>query len=226
MYLIKTPQFVQKLFPNFIWKVPTTEKQLFLTFDDGPTSDLTPWILEQLEAYNAKATFFCVGEQIEQHPENFKAITEAGHAIGNHTYSHPNGWGADNIRYFHDVRHCAQLVQSDLFRPPYGRLTPKQVQFLERHYKIIMWDVMSGDFDTKLSEEDCLKNVIDNAKKGSIVVLHDNEKSKARIKYVLPKILEHFAAKGYQFNDIASALSANKGNNASDTDEQHQAIAA
>lgn len=223
MYLVKTPQFVQKLFPNFVWKIPTTEKQLYLTFDDGPTSDLTPWILEQLEAYNAKATFFCVGEQIEQHPDNFKLITEAGHSIGNHTYSHPNGWGAENIGYFHNVRRCAELVKSDLFRPPYGRLMPKQVQFLERHYQIIMWDVMAGDFDDKLSKEDCLKNVLKNAKKGSIVVLHDNEKSKEQIQYVLPRILEHYANKGFEFCDIASALA---GNNVSDNETQHKAVAA
>jgi len=223
MYLVKTPQFVQKLFPNFVWKMPTAEKQIYLTFDDGPTSDLTPWILEQLAEYNAKATFFCVGEQIEQHPENFQLITEAGHAIGNHTYSHPNGWGAENISYFHDVRHCADLVQSDLFRPPYGRLMPKQVQFLERHYQIIMWDVMAGDFDENLSKEDCLSNVIKNTKNGSIVVLHDNKKAQEKLQYVLPKVLEHFAAQGYQFCDVASALAAN---NVSDNSTPHKAIAA
>lgn len=205
MYLVKTPQVIQKLFPSFVWTAPTNEeKVIYLTFDDGPTPELTSWILEQLESFKAKATFFCVGESVEANPAQLEAITAAGHIVGNHTYSHPNGWNGDYIRYFHDVRRCAQLVKSDLFRPPYGRLLPKQVQFLERHYKIVMWDVLSGDFDANVSEEECYGNVVKNAKPGSIVVFHDNDKAAKNLKYALPKVLAHFAAQGYAFRDLSS----------------------
>lgn len=206
MYFVKTPQFIQKLFPNFTWSVPTLKKELYLTFDDGPSAEMTPWILNQLAQYNAKATFFCVGQEIEQHPEMLQAILDAGHVVGNHTYSHPNGWGANHVGYYHDVRKCAELVKTDLFRPPYGRLMPKQVQFLERHYQIVMWDVMSGDFDEKVDGAACYQNVVDNAKEGSIVVFHDNEKSKETLKYALPKVLEHFANQGFVFKDVNAAL--------------------
>lgn len=208
MYLIKTPQFIQNLFPNFTWKVPTTDKRLYLTFDDGPNPDITPWVLEQLAAYDAQATFFCVGKNVEQHPETFQQILDAGHSVGNHSYDHLNGWTAENIPYFHNVRRCARLVQSELFRPPYGRLKPKQAQFLQRHYEIVMWDVMSGDFDASVSEEQCLANVINHAKQGSIVVFHDNDKAKEKLKFVLPKVLAHFHALGYSFQSIEASLVA------------------
>ncbi len=214
MYLVKTPQFIQKLFPNFVWSMPTREKVLYLTFDDGPTPELSKWILEQLKAYNAKATFFCVGQEIEKNPTALQNIIDEGHSVGNHTYSHPNGWGAEHVGYFHDVRRCAQLVKSDFFRPPYGRLMPKQVQFLERHYRIVMWDVMSGDFDPKISKEACLANVLKHSKEGSVIVFHDNLKSKEKLQYVLPKVLEHFAAKGYVFSDVIAELAKkDEGNN-------------
>lgn len=203
MYLVKTPQFIQKLFPSFTWKVPTQEKVLYITFDDGPTTSLTPWILETLKSYNAQATFFCVGKEVQKNPSLVSHIVEAGHTIGNHTFSHPNGWNGDYIKYFHDVRHCARLVNSELFRPPYGRLLPKQVQFLERHYKIVMWDVLSGDFDENVTKEQCYKNVINNAKAGSIIVFHDNEKAKENMQYALPKALEYFAAQGYEFRNLS-----------------------
>lgn len=202
MYLVKTPQFIQNLFPNYTWKVPTTEKVLYLTFDDGPTPEMTPWILEQLAAYDAKATFFCVGEQIEQHPAQYEAILAAGHRVGNHTHTHPNGWNTDNITYFHDVRRCARLIKTDLFRPPYGKLMPKQAQFLERHYQIVMWDVMSGDFDESITPETCLRNVVNNAKEGSLVVFHDNAKSREKLQYALPRTLAHYAELGYRFEAI------------------------
>ncbi len=206
MYLVKTPNFIQSLFPNFIWKVPTSDKVLHLTFDDGPIPEVTPWVLEQLEAYNAKATFFCVGDNVKKHPEVFNQVQQAGHAVGNHTFNHLNGWGSENLTYFHNVRHCARLVKSELFRPPYGRLMPRQAQFLQRHYQIIMWDVLSGDFDPKISAEQCLTNVINKARKGSIVVFHDSLKAFDKLKVVLPQVLEHFHQLGYRFE----ALNSNK----------------
>ena len=202
MYLVKTPQLIQNLFPNFTWRIPTTEKVLYLTFDDGPIPEVTPWVLEQLEAFNAKATFFCVGENIKKHPEVFKQVVDQGHAVGNHSYNHLNGWATDNIPYFHNIRHCANQVRTVLFRPPYGRLKPKQAQFLARHYRIVMWDVLSGDFDPNISKEQCLSNVVNNARPGSIVVFHDSLKTEGKLSFVLPKVLEHFASLGYTFESL------------------------
>ncbi len=199
MYLVKTPQIIQNLFPNFTWKIPTHEKVLYLTFDDGPIPEVTPWVLEQLHAFRAKATFFCVGDNVNRHQDVFQKVLAAGHSIGNHTFNHLSGWASDNIPYFHNVRRCARLMDSNLFRPPYGRLKPKQTQFLQRHYRIVMWDVLSGDFDARITQEQCLENVLTNAGKGSIVVFHDSLKAREKLQYVLPKVLSHFSEKGYRF---------------------------
>lgn len=207
MYLVKTPKFIQSLFPNFYWNAPTTEKVLYLTFDDGPIPEVTPWVLEQLESYNAKGTFFCVGDNVRKYDSVLQQVLDAGHAIGNHTYNHMNGWATDNIQYFHNVRNCARMVKSDLFRPPYGRLKPKQAQFLQRHYKIIMWDILSGDFDPAISKDQCLYNVVSKAKQGSIIVFHDSIKAFEKLQFVLPKVLKHFHEQGYEFRALdAEAL--------------------
>lgn len=203
MYLIKTPQFIQNLFPNFTWCIPTQEKVIYLTFDDGPIPEVTPLVLDQLKAYDARATFFCVGDNVRKHRDVFEQVRKQGHSIGNHTFNHLNGWASDNIPYFHNVRHCASLVNSVLFRPPYGKLRPKQAQFLQRHYRIVMWDVLSGDFDVHITKEQCLDNVIKNTQRGSIVVFHDSLKAKDKLEYVLPKVLEHFSAKGYRFEQLS-----------------------
>ena len=202
MYLVKTPQFIQKLFPNFTWRIPTSEKRLFLTFDDGPIPEVTPWVLEQLAAYEAKASFFCVGDNISKYPEVFQEVLDAGHTVGNHTFNHLNGWSNDNIPYFHNIRKCAQHVDSGLFRPPYGRLKPRQAQFLQRHYEIIMWDVLSGDFDPKIDAETCLQNVLQNTRAGSIIVFHDSLKAEDKLREVLPKVLKHYSDLGYRFEAL------------------------
>ncbi len=202
MYLVKTPRFLESLFPNFTWNIKTEDKVLYLTFDDGPIPEVTPWVLEQLAKYNAKATFFCVGDNVRKHPSVFQQVMAEGHSIGNHTYNHLSGWNTDNIPFFHNVRHCAHLVNSGLFRPPYGRLTPSQTQFLTRHYRIVMWDVLSGDFDVNISKENVFENVILSAKRGSIVVFHDSLKAFDRLEYALPRVLEHFTAKGYRFESL------------------------
>lgn len=199
MYLVKTPSFIQNLFPNFTWRVPTSEKTLYLTFDDGPIPEVTPWVLEQLKAFQAQATFFCVGENIDKYGEIFSQVLDAGHTIGNHTFNHLNGWATENIPYFHNVRRGANQSNSLLFRPPYGRLKPKQAQFLQRHYQVVMWDILSGDFDPKISPVQCLNNVINNADSGSIIVFHDSLKAEENLRFALPRVLEHFAKKGYQF---------------------------
>ena len=204
MYLTRTPQFIQDLFPNFTWRIPGEEKVLYLTFDDGPIPEVTPWVLKELQAYDAKATFFCVGENIKRHPEVLQQVIQAGHSVGNHTNTHLNGWASDNLTYFHDIRHCARATNSTLFRPPYGRIKPKQAQFLERHYRIVMWDVLSGDFDANISNQQCLKNVVSNARPGSIIVFHDSLKAQERLEYALPRVLKHFSQLGYRFDALST----------------------
>jgi peptidoglycan/xylan/chitin deacetylase (PgdA/CDA1 family) len=211
MYLVKTPNLIQTLFPNFIWRVPSSEKVLYLTFDDGPIPGVTPWVLEQLEKYDAKATFFCVGDNIRKHPDVFQQVIDAGHIVGNHTFNHLNGWTTENVPYFHNVRHCANQVKNDLFRPPYGKLKPRQVQFLQRHYHIVMWDVLSGDFDPKLSAEQVLENVLGNARPGSIVVFHDSLKAEEKMRFALPQVLEHFHREGYQFKAVNEQVLSQQG---------------
>jgi len=199
MYLVKTPNFIQRFFPNFVWRGPAGDKVLYLTFDDGPIPEVTPWVLEQLELYDAKGTFFCVGENVKKNPSVFDAVIGTGHAIGNHTYHHLSGWESENVRYFDNVHDCAQIVDSHLFRPPYGRLKPKQAAFLQQRYRIIMWDVLSGDFDPKISKEQCYNNVIKHAEMGSIIVFHDSLKAQDKLRYVLPKVLEYYSERGYRF---------------------------
>jgi len=202
MYLIHTPTFIQSLFPNFIWRIPTEDKVLYLTFDDGPIAEVTPWVLDMLAEYDAKATFFCVGENVERHPEIIERMLAEGHTAANHTHNHLSGWGSENVPYFHNVRKCAQLVDSDLFRPPYGRMKPRQAQFLLRHYRIVMWDVLSADFDPNISADQCLNNVLKNTKEGSIIVMHDSLKAQKNMQYTLPRVLEHFSSLGYRFDHI------------------------
>ena len=202
MYLVKTPHFIQNLFPNFTWRIPTQEKKIFLTFDDGPIPEVTPWVLEQLQKYNAKATFFCVGENIRKYQEVYSMLSEQGHSIGNHTFNHLDGWATDNMTYFHNVRRSAKVTQTVLFRPPYGKLRPKQAQFLQRHYRVVMWDVLSGDFDKDIDEETCYRNVINNTSPGSIIVFHDSLKAEKKLKYTLPRVLEYYSNLGYVFDKL------------------------
>ena len=204
MYLVKTPRLIQNLFPNFKWSIPVSEKKVFLTFDDGPIPEVTPWVLDLLKEYNFKASFFCVGDNVLKHPEIYDRILDEGHTIGNHTYNHLNGWTTENIKYFHNIRRCAHLVNSDLFRPPYGRIKPKQAQFIQRHYDIIMWSLLSGDFDPALSKEMCLQNVVSNIQPGAIIVFHDSLKAFEKLKYVLPKTLENLKLMGFTSDRIVS----------------------
>jgi peptidoglycan/xylan/chitin deacetylase (PgdA/CDA1 family) len=208
MYLVHTPQYVQALFPGLVWKMSSRHKEIFLTFDDGPIPEVTPWVLDTLAQFDAKATFFCVGDNVRKYPRIFDSVIEAGHTVGNHTHNHLSGWSTENISYFHNIRHCARRVQSGLFRPPYGKMKPSQVQFLQRHYRIVMWDVLSGDFDRFISPEDVYQNVIQNASAGSIVVFHDSLKAKENLEYALPRVLEHFAAQGYRFSAMPDMVPA------------------
>ncbi len=206
MYLVKTPKFIRALFPNYIWRIPTSEKAIYLTFDDGPTPEVTPWVLTQLKEYDAHATFFCVGENINRHPELLDSLIHSGHSVGNHTYNHLNAWKTDMATYLKNVRRCARLVPTTLFRPPYGKLLPQQNTFLRRHYQIVMWDVLSGDFDENNSAETCLHNVIDNSEPGSIILFHDSKKAWPRLEKVLPEVLDRFTKAGYKFKALRSLL--------------------
>ncbi len=210
-YLVKLPYLIPRLFQNQIWKFPTKKKVLYLTFDDGPTPKITEWVLDTLQKYNAKATFFCIGKNIEQYPEIFQHTINQNHTIGNHTFNHLNGWKTDTEEYLHSVLKTEKLIQksqisnpkSQIFRPPYGKIKPSQTKLLiEYNYKIMMWSVLSGDFDASITAEKCLNNVIGNSKNGSIIVFHDSVKAFGRLQIVLPKVLEHFSEKGYVFKQI------------------------
>lgn len=202
IYITKTPLFIQQLFPDLTWKINSSSKTLYLTFDDGPHPAITPWVLECLAKYNAKATFFCLGKNVKKFPRVYQQIITNGHQVGNHTQHHLRGWTTTCKKYIADVEQCSKMVNSSLFRPPYGRITPKQIKRLKANYKIIMWDILSWDFNQKIKKEICAKNVIENSQEGSIIVFHDNLNAEMNLKYALPKVLEHFSNLGYQFKAI------------------------
>lgn len=202
MYLAKTPELLKPLYKDLLWHVDTTRKELYLTFDDGPIPEVTPWVLQVLRSYNAKATFFCIGKNIEENQWIYNMIKKDGHSVGNHTYDHLNGWRTNSRAYYRSVIQCSRLTGSDLFRPPYGRIKREQASGLLSRFKIVMWDVLSGDFDTKASPKMCLSNVVDNASRGSIIVFHDSIKARERLQYALPRVLEHFTLMGYAFRAL------------------------
>ena len=189
---------LRKLYPSFIWNFPYEQRGIFLTFDDGPNPETTPWVVDTLRQYNAKATFFCLGKNVEQHPDMFKLIREAGHAVGNHTYSHQKGWGMETGAYVEDVDLGDSFIHSQLFRPPYGRIGPSQARVLSERYKIIMWDVLSRDYSRHVSRTHCANTVINHAKPGSIIVFHDSKKAIENLRYALPTSLDFFAKQNWE----------------------------
>ncbi len=223
MYLVKTPWWLRVIYPHLIWRMPTQEKIIYLTFDDGPHETATPFVLDTLAQYNAKASFFCIGKNVLEHPEIYARIMQEGHSVGNHTQHHANGWKVSNDQYFSEIDAAAKLIHSPLFRPPYGRIKRSQIKQLMRTgdsklsndvlstvqsnieqpgYKIIMWSVLSGDFDTTLNAAACTKNVLENTGPGSIVVFHDSTKAWDRMSVALPTVLEHFSGMGYRFEAL------------------------
>jgi peptidoglycan-N-acetylglucosamine deacetylase len=209
MYLVKTPWWLKAIYPQLVWQISTSEKKIFLTFDDGPHPSATPFVLDTLQQFQAKATFFCIGKNVKKHPDIFQKIIQQQHAVGNHTQHHLNGWHTDTYTYVKDILLAANYIPSTLFRPPYGRITKAQIkQIIQPAYenaatfKPIMWSVLSGDFDVQLSNEVCLQNVLNNTTKGSIVVFHDSQKAFEKLQYTLPKVLEHFTNLGYQFSAL------------------------
>lgn len=227
-YWIKTNKIIKRLFSNQVWDLPNTEKKIYLTFDDGPTTEATEWILSVLKKHDVKATFFCIGDNIRKHPELFQKILSEGHVIGNHTYNHLQGWKTTNKTYLENIDLCeeeisqkthdiklreekeengnsgnAQKKITGLFRPPYGKIKPSQsAQLRKKGYKIIMWDVLSADFDQNVSPESCLQNVVQNTAQGSIIVFHDSKKAFRNVEYALPKAIEILKSKGFQFVTI------------------------
>ncbi len=208
MYLHRTPFWAKHLFPSYTWKINEKAKYLYLTFDDGPVPGATEFVLDQLKLHQAKATFFCVGENVEKHPEVFKKIVAEGHRVGNHTFNHLNGWKTDNAYYVENVKKCAGVLKKhtnqplDLFRPPYGKIKSSQARLLTKEYEIIMWEVLSGDFDKKIRKEDCLSKSVAATKSGSIIIFHDSIKAEENLRFVLPKFLKHFTDAGFQFRPL------------------------
>lgn len=211
MYLVTPPYFIKVLLKRSItWQINTNEKNIYITFDDGPTTNITTWILKTLEQYKVSASFFCVGNNIKKHPEVFKSIIEAGHTVGNHSYNHLSGWKCSSAQYIDNIDKCEKHIGNGLFRPPYSKITPTQIYKLRsKKYTIVLWSVLSGDFDEKITKEKCLNNVIQNTCKGSIVVFHDNLKAKNNLFYVLPQFIEHFANKGYTFKSLTKEICNN-----------------
>lgn len=203
MYLARTPAIARALYGSRLWRVEGDgDKSLYLTFDDGPIPEVTPWVLDQLRAYDARAAFFCIGKNIEANAGIFNDVKAAGHTIGNHTWDHCNGRNTSLAEYVASVQRCQALTGTDLFRPPYGRLTREQANALASDFRIVMWSVLSGDFDVRIDAARCTRNVLKHTGPGSIVVFHDSIKAWPRLKDTLPKVLEHFAALGYRFKGL------------------------
>ncbi len=180
----------------------TTGKSIYITFDDGPIPEVTPLVLDILTEYEAKATFFCVGNNVSKYPDVFRRIVNDGHSVGNHTFSHLNGFKSDTGEYLEDIEKCNSLINSNLFRPPHGRMKITQYKAVKDKYRIIMWSVLTGDYNKKLSKEEVLNNALKYTKEGSIIVFHDSLKAAESMLYALPAMLKHFSQRGYQFKAI------------------------
>jgi len=202
LYLKKTPWIFKKLFPERVWKIKTDEKVLYFTFDDGPHPEATLFVLNELKKFNAKATFFCIGKNVKENFPVYERIINEGHKTGNHTFHHLNGWKTDDKKYIEDIAEAAKVIDSNLFRPPYGRITKFQVKAISGErlgLKTIMWDVLSGDFDPEVTGENCYLNVINNARPGSIIVFHDSLKAQKNMEYALPRFIDAALAEGFSF---------------------------
>lgn len=206
-YFIKTPLLLKKLYPECVWNIETKENEIYLTFDDGPHPEATLFVLDELKKYNAKATFFCIGKNVKEHFDIYKQMISEGHKPGNHTFNHLNGWKTADKKYFDDIKQAADIIDSQFFRPPYGRATKFQMKALREdrfQLQTIMWDVLSGDFDEKITPENCYLNVVKHTKPGSIVVFHDSLKALPRLQYTLPLVLRFFSEKGFVFKALPS----------------------
>ncbi len=202
MFLAKSPTLLKQYYSKLIWDIPNVENKIFLTFDDGPIPEVTEWVLEKLKHYQIKATFFCIGDNVKKYPLIYQRILDEGHAVGNHTQNHLKGWKTADESYLKNVDECAGFVQSTLFRPPYGKIKKSQYSRINKHYKIVMWEVLSGDFDMNTAPEKCYTNVVKNTKSGSIIVFHDSLKASKNLKHALPKAIEYLQAEGFVFDVV------------------------
>ena len=200
----RTPTFLKKMFPDWIWNIPTNDREIFLTFDDGPVPGPTDYVLEQLARVEAKATFFCIGDNIRKHPETYKRILDAGHRIGNHTYNHLSGWSNGATAYVDNVKKCGSLISSNgkpLFRPPYGKINPFALRALD-DYTIVMWDLLSYDFDKKINAKVVLHDMIRLTRPGSVVVFHDSYKAEKNLRLLLPAYLDFLVKDHFKLKSI------------------------
>lgn len=205
MRFITTPKILRMFYPSFLWEMPKGEKKIYITFDDGPHPTITPQVLEILKKFNAKATFFCIGNNVNKYKETFELIKKEGHAVGNHTFNHERGWMTKTSDYVKSVMEADKLIQSPLFRPPHGRIKSSQIKSLKKafqHLRIIAWSVISYDWDKSLSPDDCFNNVIKNADDGSIIVFHDSEKAFNNMIPALTKVLEYYTERGFAFEKL------------------------
>lgn len=202
MHFVRPFFILNYVYPQAIWRKEKDINNIYLTFDDGPIPEITPWILDCLKEKKVKATFFCVGENVSKYPEIFQRILDEGHAVGNHTYNHLKGWATDDQKYFENIEKSNKLIQSNLFRPPYGRASKSQMKKLAKDYQIIMWDVLTGDYDKNISPERCYKNCINYSRNGSIIVFHDNIKAIDNVQFALPRSIDYLLQKGFQFKTL------------------------
>ena len=204
-YFVKTPWWIKKLYPGCVWDIEPKNKTLYFSFDDGPHPTITSYILNLLKKYNAGATFFCIGQNVQNYPEVYKQIIEEGHSVGNHTEHHFNGWKTSDEDYIRDIVEANDKIGSSLFRPPYGRIKKTQMRLLKEKYpamKIIMWNILAGDWDENLKPGRCFEQIRSKISDGDIIVFHDIDKAFPRLEYALPRLLEEYAEKGYQFKKI------------------------
>jgi len=204
MRFFRTPPVLRSFYPSLTWRVDTSEKEIYLTFDDGPIHGPTDFVLDTLSSFNAKGTFFCIGDNIQKHPGQFKKVVGAGHSTGNHTFNHLNGWRTSDDLYIQNIKECDTLLPSEkkLFRPPFGRITSSQISRIKKDYSIVMWDILTFDYDKSLSGEKCLRGAMGALRPGSIVVFHDSIKAEKNLTYVLPRFMEHCAMQGYSFKAL------------------------
>jgi len=212
MIPFRTPSFLPWVLPDLVWRMPVHENVIFLTFDDGPVPGPTEFVLATLTNFDARATFFCIGDNVRKYPEVFTQIREGGHSIGNHTFNHLKGWNYSTQDYLNNIELCERQINltikqpvagnKPLFRPPYGRITRNQIRSLKDDYRIIMWDVLTQDYSQSVSPERCFKGSLKATRPGSIVVFHDSLKAEPNLTYALPRYLEYFSKQGFVFSAL------------------------